>query len=64
MDPLAAQRLRTEPGVAYAAEESHFAVVEARGGARSARLELTLVREDGASTYSKAFERPYRPRRS
>jgi hypothetical protein len=61
VDPLAAQRLRGQPGIAYAAEESHFALVDVRAAARTATLELSLVREDGATGYTKRFEQPYRP---
>jgi PhoD-like phosphatase len=64
VDPLAAERLRGQPGTAYAASESHFALVEVAARGRSATLDLALVREDGATPYTKRFEQPYRPRRS
>ena len=53
VDPLAAERLRGRPGVAYAGDECHFTLLEVDAG----RLELSLVREDGAVPYSRRFGR-------
>ena len=57
--PQAAEQARATPGVAYADDEAgHFASVRvARSGGR-ARLELALVREDGAAVYRRRFEQP------
>ena len=55
--PQAAENARATPGVVYADDErGHFALVEVRGTARSARLDLTLVREDGARPFHRRFE--------
>jgi hypothetical protein len=44
------------PGVAYANDQSgHFALVTVDGRAGKPRLELTLVREDGAEAYQRTF---------
>ena len=57
VDPLAAQELRERPGVVYAEDrQGHFALVEVSGEGRTARLDLTLVRQDGASGYTRRFE--------
>ena len=56
VDPLAAQNLRQRPGIAYAADESHFSLLEARGARGVATMDLTLVREDGATPYTRRFE--------
>ena len=57
--PQAAAEARGVPGVAYADDTSgHFAVVEARGEGGVARLDLTLVREDGAEPFQAHFEQP------
>jgi hypothetical protein len=56
VDPLAASKLRGRPGVAYAGDENHLTMLEVRGG-RSPSLDLTLVREDGATPYSRRFVR-------
>jgi phosphodiesterase/alkaline phosphatase D-like protein len=51
--PQAAEEARGQPGVAYADDEhSHFAFLEIGG----AGLDLTLVREDGATPYGTRFE--------
>jgi PhoD-like phosphatase len=57
--PTAAADLRTLPGVTYADDaRSHFGLVEVRGEGQSAILELSLVREDGETGYSKRFTQP------
>ena len=61
VDPLAAQDLRARPGVVYADDrQGHFALLEARGDGDTARLDLTLVRQDGAAAYSRRFEETIR----
>jgi hypothetical protein len=55
VDPLAASSLRTESGIEYADERSHFALLEVRGRGPGARLDLQLVREDGATPYERTF---------
>jgi hypothetical protein len=55
VDPLAASRLRGTEGIAYAGDESHFALLDVAGSGRAAKLELALVREDGERVYSKVF---------
>ena len=50
--PQAAEDARRMPGVAYADDErGHFAQIDVRGG----RLELALVREDGARAFERVF---------
>ncbi len=44
--------------MAYADTASHFAVIDVRGAGRTASMQLTLVREDGAEPYTKRFEAP------
>jgi phosphodiesterase/alkaline phosphatase D-like protein len=57
-DPLAAQRARSSPDVAYADDQNgHFALIEVSGRAGEPRLDLTLVREDGAESYRRTFTR-------
>jgi hypothetical protein len=65
--PQAAEDARRQPGVAYADDErGHFALVDVSGDRRTARLELKLVRDDGATVYRTTFEqrrgRARRPR--
>jgi len=55
VDPIAAENLRGRPGVAYAGDECHFTMLEVRGRGSRATLDLTLVREDGATPYSRRF---------
>jgi PhoD-like phosphatase len=57
VDPLAAQNLRQLPDIAYAADESHFTLLKARRVRGVPTLDLTLVREDGATPYTKRFTR-------
>ncbi len=57
VDPLAAQELRGRPGVVYAEDRlGHFAHLRVAGVGQTARLDLTLVRQDGAAGYSRSFE--------
>ncbi|HEX8745381.1 MAG TPA: alkaline phosphatase D family protein [Thermoleophilaceae bacterium] len=57
--PNAAEDARAVPGVAYADDErGHVAFVTVGGRRGAARLDLTLVREDGETPYVKQFERP------
>jgi PhoD-like phosphatase len=60
-DPRAAQKLRASPGVSYADDRGHFAVVEVSGHRHSARLDIWLVREDGLVAYRRRFTQPLRP---
>jgi hypothetical protein len=54
--PNEAADARKRPGVAYADEQySHFGLVELSGERTTARLDLSLVREDGAVPYTKRF---------
>jgi phosphodiesterase/alkaline phosphatase D-like protein len=57
-DPQAAEKLRASPGVAYADDRGHFAVVEVAGRGHTATLNLWLVREDGSIPYRRGFEQP------
>ena len=59
-DPLLAPRLRAQAEIPYADERGHFALVEVRGEGRTAALEVTLVRQDGATPYRRRFEQPIR----
>jgi hypothetical protein len=55
--PQAAEDARGVPGVAYADDNSgHVALVSVSGGRGVARLDLTLLREDGAKPYRRRFE--------
>jgi hypothetical protein len=54
-DPQAADKLSKSPGVAYADDRGHFAVLEVSGRRHSARLDLWLVREDGLVPYRRRF---------
>ena len=54
--PQVAEEARREPGVLYADDErGHFALLDVRGDRRSARLDLTLVREDGQRPFARTF---------
>jgi len=58
-DPQAAEDARGKPGVAYADDDKgHVAFVTVSGHRRVARLDLTLLREDGATPYRRRFEQP------
>jgi hypothetical protein len=60
-DPQVAEDARSVPGVAYADDDrGHFALVEVSGSAGSARLDLSLVREDGAVPFRRRFDEPLR----
>lgn len=62
--PDAAERARERPGVAYADDErGHVALLDIAGDWRTARLELSLVRDDGATAYRRVFRRMRRRRR-
>ena len=55
--PTVAEDARRSPGVLYADDEhGHFAVVDVVGARGRARLDLTLVREDGEDAYRASFE--------
>jgi hypothetical protein len=54
LDPFAARRLASRPGVTYADDRCHFALVELSGRGAGAALELSLVREDGVG-YHRRF---------
>jgi phosphodiesterase/alkaline phosphatase D-like protein len=59
--PQAAEDARRVPGVAYADDErGHFALIEVAGDHATARLDITLVRDDGATVYRRRFELPLR----
>ena len=55
VDPLAASKLRGQPGIAYADDRCHFTLLEIEGRGSRARLDLRLVREDGATPYERRF---------
>lgn len=55
--PTEADNARKRPGVLYADEQySHFGFVELGGDGQTARLDLSLVREDGVVAFTKRFE--------
>jgi phosphodiesterase/alkaline phosphatase D-like protein len=58
--PNAAEDARGNPGVVYSDDDrGHFALLEVQGvGAGGARLDLHLVRDDGARPYGRRFELP------
>jgi phosphodiesterase/alkaline phosphatase D-like protein len=57
--PNVAEDARKQPGVKYADDErGHVAFVDVRGEGGRARLDLVLVREDGAEPYRRRFEAP------
>ncbi|HVL95726.1 MAG TPA: alkaline phosphatase D family protein [Solirubrobacteraceae bacterium] len=59
--PDAAEEARRRPGVAYADDDlGHFALIEVSGSRTAARLDLVLVREDGARPFERRFEVPRR----
>jgi hypothetical protein len=59
--PQAAEDARGVPGVLYADDEmGHVAFIEVSGRGRTARLGLTLVREDGATPFTTTFEQARR----
>ena len=57
--PNAAEDARGVPGVEYADDErGHFALIDVRREGGRARLDLTLVRDDGAEPFRRGFEAP------
>ncbi len=61
--PQAAEEARGVPGVAYADDDKgHVAFLEVSGAGGVAGLDLTLMREDGATPFRTRFEEPL-PRR-
>jgi hypothetical protein len=57
--PNAAEEARGAPGVVYADDDrGHFAMLAVSGKAGRARLDLTLVRDDGEEPYRTSFEQP------
>jgi hypothetical protein len=60
-DPNVAERAREVPGVAYADDEqSHVCMLDASAKGGEAVLNVSLVREDGAVAFERAFRRPLR----
>lgn len=55
VDPLAASKLRSQPGIAYADDRCHFTLLEVQGRGSEAALDLRLVREDGTTPYERRF---------
>ena len=56
--PDVAERAREQSGVAYADDEhGHVAILDIAGDRRRAKLELSLVRDDGAVAYRRVFRR-------
>jgi hypothetical protein len=56
-DPNVAEDARGKPGVAYADDNSaHVALIHVSGRRGRARLDLTLLREDGAKPFTRRFE--------
>jgi hypothetical protein len=61
-DPMAAENARSKPGVSYADDNgAHFALIRVDGHAGAARLDLSLVREDGSRPYRRQLELPLDP---
>ena len=59
--PQAAEDARAQPGVAYADDEhGHVAFIAVNGRRGVARLELTLVRDDGETPFARTFEQRLR----
>jgi hypothetical protein len=57
--PQAAEDARAVPGVSYADDEAnHVAFLEVSGRGRVAQVDLTMVREDGATPFTTRFEQP------
>jgi hypothetical protein len=58
-DPQVAEDARGTPGVAYADDErGHVALLDISGAGGAARLDLSLMREDGATPYRRRFVQP------
>jgi hypothetical protein len=54
--PQAAEDARSVPGVAYADDDSgHVAFISISGHRGTARLDLSLLREDGATPYTRRW---------
>ncbi len=60
-DPGAGERLRGTPGVTYADERCHFAVLDIDATQDAATLEVSLRREDGTTPYRKVITVPVPP---
>jgi hypothetical protein len=61
--PLAAAEARRVPGVLYADDQrGHFGLLQASAEAGVARLDLSIVRDDGEVPFARRFEEPL-PRR-
>jgi phosphodiesterase/alkaline phosphatase D-like protein len=59
VSPNAAEDARKKPGVQYAEDEhGHFALVDVAASRGRARLDVTLVREDGVDAYRASFTQP------
>jgi hypothetical protein len=57
VSPNAAEDARQVPGVRYADDDrGHFALLEIGGVGDAARLDLRLVRDDGADAFHTSFE--------
>ena len=57
--PNVAEEAAAVPGVAYADDnQGHVALLDLGGAAGKARLDLTMLREDGAEPYGRSFEQP------
>jgi PhoD-like phosphatase len=55
--PQAAEDARQKPGVAYADDNSgHVALINVSGHGTTARLDLSLLRDDGTTPYVRRFE--------
>ena len=55
--PQVAENARSEPGVVYADDEhGHHALIDLRRENGVTRLDLTMVRDDGATPYRRSFE--------
>lgn len=57
-NPTYVTRLQATPGVVYANGQSHFSHVEIYGSGPVAVLDYTIVRQDGATPYTKRIEQP------
>jgi hypothetical protein len=54
--PLYSAQLSAMPGVDYTSSASHFSLVRIGGSRGTALLDYTIVREDGATPYTRRFE--------
>jgi hypothetical protein len=56
-DPFVAREHRSQPGVQYTDDRhGHFALVKVRSAGGRHRLDLSLIRDDGAVPYQRRFE--------